>query len=205
VRKELTDRKELDMAETETTLNLATTRLFPRQLPRVSWGALFAGFFAGVGLLLLLLSLGAATGLTTIDLRDTASFAKMGVGAGIWDGLAAIIAAFVAAWAMGRLSSAVDRTSGMLHGVALWGLTWFVGLWVGVSALGQAQTAGALAGEAVAGDRAGAWGAFLAAAFTLVASALGGASGVGSHLKAIAREVAERAPIETRPLEPQRA
>jgi hypothetical protein len=216
-----------------------------RRLERVSWGALFAGFMVGVGVLFLLLSLGAAVGLTTVDARDLSSWKNMGIGVGIWGGISAIIASFFSAWVAGRLSTSPDRTAGMLHGAALWGLTWFVGLWMGAAAItgaaraagsaaqtaaqtggqaaaqqpgaaqealqgaqqeaqqaiGQTQAqAGQIAESATTGGRAGAWGAFVAAVFTLVASALGGAAGAAGRVKAIA----EREPIATRPLAPQR-
>jgi hypothetical protein len=201
-----------------------------RRLDKVSWGALLAGFFVGVGALFLLLSLGAAVGLTSVDARDLSSWKNMGIGVGIWGGISAIVAAFFSAWAAARLSTAVDRRGGMLHGAALWGLTWAVGLWLGAMAVGgavggaakaagtAAQTAatGANAAspqqkaraqasapserevkaqareklddvkanadeigeKAATGGKAGAWGAFLAALFTLGASALGGMMGI---------------------------
>ncbi|HYD43354.1 MAG TPA: hypothetical protein VEB43_21145 [Anaeromyxobacter sp.] len=228
------------MAEAETMVYGAA-----RRLERVSWGALFAGFMVGVGVLFLLLSLGAAVGLTTVDARDLSSWKNMGIGVGIWGGISAIIASFFSAWVAGRLSTSPDRTAGMLHGAALWGLTWFVGLWMGAAAItgaaraagsaaqtaaqaggqaaaqqpgaaqqalqgaqqeaqeaiGQAQAQGGqIAESATTGGRAGAWGAFVAAVFTLVASGLGGAAGAAGRVKAIA----EREPVSTRPLAPQR-
>jgi hypothetical protein len=227
------------MAELETTLVHGAAR----RLERVSWGALFAGFFVGVGALFLLLSLGAAVGLTSVDARDISSWKNMGIGVGVWGGVSAIIASFFSAWVAGRLSTSPDRTAGTLHGAALWGLTWFVGLWMGIAALqGAASAAGSAAqtaaqaaaqqatpGErqqaqqgvqqqaqgamnqvqqsapqiaegAASGGKAGAWGAFLAAVFTLVASGIGGAAGAASRVK----EIAAREPVETRPLAPQR-
>jgi hypothetical protein len=228
------------MAEAETMVYGAA-----RRLERVSWGALFAGFMVGVGVLFLLLSLGTAVGLTSVDARDLSSWKNMGIGVGIWGGISAIVASFFSAWVAGRLSTSPDRTAGMLHGAALWGLTWFVGLWMGAAAItgaarvagSAAQTAAETGGQAAAqrpdaardaaqgaqqqaqqaldqaqanateiaekateGGKAGAWGAFLAAAFTLLASGLGGAAGAAGRVKAIA----EREPISTRPLAPQR-
>jgi hypothetical protein len=222
------------MAETEALVHGAA-----RRLERVSWGALIAGFFVGVGTLFLLLSLGAAVGLTSVDAREITSWKNMGIGVGVWGGISAIIASFFSAWVAGRLSSSPDRTAGVLHGAALWGLTWFVGLWMGVSALtGAASVAGSaaqtaaesaaqsgmqpspdaaqqaqqqaqqqlqqnapeVAQQAASGGRAGAWGAFLAAVFTLLASAFGGAAGAANRVK----EIAAREPVQGRPLAPQR-
>lgn len=141
------------MAEAETMVYGAA-----RRLERVSWGALLAGFMVGVGVLFLLLSLGTAVGLTSVDARDLSSWKNMGIGVGIWGGIAAIIASFFSAWVAGRLSTSPDRTAGMLHGAALWGLTWFVGLWMGAAAItgaarvagGAAETAAQAGGQAAA-------------------------------------------------------
>jgi hypothetical protein len=175
-----------------------------RRQVRVSWGALLAGFFVDVGLLLLLLSLAAGMSLTRVDVREPATWFQVGPRAGIWGGIAAIVASFFAAWVTGRLSSAPDRVSGMLHGVVLWGVWWFAALWLGLSAaVGAAQVAGgAHAAAQAAGAGSGeAWSAFLASAFTLLASALGGMGGTARQLRAAER----REPVEvSHRLEPQR-
>lgn len=138
-----------------------------RRLDKVRWGALFAGFFVGIGALFLLLSLGAAIGLTSVDPRDLGSWRAMGIGVGIWGGICAIIAAFCSAWVAARLSTAADRTGGMLHGVTLWGLTWAVGLWVGAMAIGGAVGgAGRAAGAAAGATGDAASGSGLSAAVT---------------------------------------
>lgn len=221
-------------------------------LDRASWGALFAGFFVGLGLLFLLLTLGAAVGFTTVDPRDAQSWRNAGLVAGIWGGISAIIASFGSAWVAGRLSQSVDRGGGALHGLALWGLTWAVLLWVSATlvtgavggaasaagtamqaagdtaagsvsgqdaeraaqgareqvsgAIGQAQqqieqNKGEVASAAASGGKKGAWGAFLAALFTMIASAIGGAAGA-PHL--VRQPVAYETQVPSRPLEPQR-
>jgi hypothetical protein len=120
-----------------------------RKLDRASWGALFAGFFVGIGVLFLLLSLGAAIGLSSVDPREMASWKNMGLGVGIWGGISAIIASFFSAWVTARLSTSVDRTGGILHGVALWGLTWAAGLVIGFMAVsGVVASAAKVAGSA---------------------------------------------------------
>jgi hypothetical protein len=142
------------MTTTTTTSEMAVPR--PRKLDKVRWGALFAGFFVGVGALFLLLSLGAAVGLTSVDPRDLGSWKTMGIGVGIWGGISAIISAFCSAWVASRLSTATDRTGGMLHGVALWGLTWAVTLWVGAMAIGGAVSGAGRAAGAAASATGGA-------------------------------------------------
>ena len=225
-----------------TTVDSAAVHGAARRLNGVSWGALLAGFFVGAGTLFLLLSLGAAVGLTSVDARHISSWKHMGIGVGIWGGISAIIASFFSAWVASRLSTAETRTGGILHGSALWGLTWAVGLCIGFLAVSGAvegaakvagtaaesaaqaasgassqerrEAAGALpsgqqlqqqarekldeakqnapeAGEAAAsGGRKGAWGAFLAALFTLLASAAGGAMGIPERARVIATRAA---------------
>lgn len=134
-----------------TTVSTGAAPAAPRALDRASWGALFAGFFVGVGTLFLLLSLGAAIGFTAIDPRDLGSWKTLGIGAGVWGGVAAIVAAFFSAWVAARLCTATDRAGGILHGVTLWGLTWAVALWVGAMAIGGAVSSAAGAAGAAGG------------------------------------------------------
>jgi hypothetical protein len=62
------------------------------------------------------------------------------------------------------------------------------------------QNAGQVEEQAAGVGKAGAWGAFLAAVFTLIASGLGGAAGVPERGRATA---ARALAPDTRPLEPQ--
>lgn len=115
-------------------------------LNRVSWGALFAGFFFGFAAWMLLLALGAGIGLAAFDARDVGQWQGFGLGFGIWGVVAAIIAFFFAAWLAARLSQADSRPAGMLHGAALWGFMLVVGLWAATMAV--VRTAGAAASAA---------------------------------------------------------
>lgn len=201
------------------------------RLDRPSWGAILAGFFVGVGTLFLLLSLGAAIGLTSVSPGEFYSWKHMGMGVGIWGGISSIIASFLSAWTVSRVSAtASDKTGGALHGTILWGLTLAVGLGIGSLAVASAvnrsgaraasqldreassapATRGDPAGavlapelqqrgqdglrqeqgnttrldEAVAADvRKGAWGTFLVALLTLIASAAGGALGAQDRVR----------------------
>lgn len=110
---------------------------------RVSWGALFAGFFFGFGIWLLLLALGAGIGLATFDPKDVSNWQGLGVGFGIWGVIAGVISMFLAGWLAARLSATDERASGMLHGLAVWGLMIVAGLWIATMAV--TRTAGAAA------------------------------------------------------------
>jgi hypothetical protein len=216
-------------------------------LERASWGALFAGLFVGTGTLFLLLALGAAVGFTAVDPRNFDSWKNAGIGVGIWGGVSAIVASFFSAWVTGRLSGAWTRLGGALHGIALWGLTWAMTMWLGAmlvggtvrGAAGAARTAAetaAQSGQLSQGDvqqgqaavqqqvegakqqlrdragevsqaagkagKTGAWGAFLAALFTLLASAVGGASGIARRQAVIARAAAGHGSLVSDPARP---
>ncbi len=124
------------------------------QLYRVSWGALFAGFFFGLGAWLLLLALGAGIELAKFDPRDLGNVQGLGLGMGIWSIAAAMISLFFAGWMAARLSASSERLQGLLHGVALWGLTLIAGVWIAssavakVAATGTSGAVGQAAGEA---------------------------------------------------------
>jgi hypothetical protein len=123
---------------------------------RVSWGALFAGFFVGFGVWLLLLALGAGIGLAAFDPKDLGNWQGLGIGFGIWGVIAGIIALFIAGFVASRLSAAEDRNEGVLHGIALWGFMLVAGLWIASTAVtrvvsGAAQAAGTAA-QAASGD-----------------------------------------------------
>jgi hypothetical protein len=113
---------------------------------RVSWGALFAGFFFGFAIFLLLLSLGAGIGFTAFDPTDVGQWRGLGVGFGIWGVICGIVAMFVAGWLTARLSSEDTRRGGMLHGATLWGFMVVAGVWAATAAV--TRTAGAAASAA---------------------------------------------------------
>ncbi len=131
---------------------MATWSLREPLLERVRWGALFAGFFFGFGVWMILLALGAGIGFAAFDPRDLQSWQGLGVGFGIWGVIAGIIAMFLAAWLAARMSAAGTRLTGMLHGAALWGFMVVAGLWIASMAVaGTASKAADVAGGALQG------------------------------------------------------
>lgn len=125
---------------------MATVTLREPLLDRVSWGALFAGFFFGFAAWMLLLSLGAGIGFAAFDPRDLGQWQGLGIGFGIWGVVSGIGAMFLAGWLTARLSQAASRPAGMLHGAALWGFMLVAGLWIATMAV--TRTAGAAASAA---------------------------------------------------------
>jgi hypothetical protein len=138
---------------------MATATLRQPLYDRVSWGSLFAAFFFGFGIWMLLLALGAGIGFAAFDPRDLGSWQGLGIGFGIWGVIAGIVAMFLAGWLAARLSAADTREGGMLHGAALWGFMIVAGIWIATMAVtrtagaaaqavgGAAQAAGEVAGQ----------------------------------------------------------
>ncbi len=131
---------------------MATLAVRQPLLERVSWGALFAGFFFGFGAFMVLLALGAGIGFSAFDPKDLSSWQGLGIGFGIWGAIAGIISMFLAGWLAARLSRADTRLGGMLHGAALWGFMLVAGLWIATMAVaGTASKAADVAGNAAQG------------------------------------------------------
>jgi len=122
---------------------MATMALRQPLVDRVSWGALFAGFFFGFGIWMILLALGAGIGIFSFDPRDLGQWQGLGVGFGVWGVISGVVAMFVAGWLAARLSVSESRPAGMLHGAALWGFMIVAGLWIATMAV--VRTAGAAA------------------------------------------------------------
>ncbi len=145
-------------------MDMATVLLKQPLLQRLSWGALFAGFFFGFGVWMLLLALGAGIGFSAFNPRDLSHWQGLGLGFGIWGVIAGIVALFLAAWVTARVSTSESKLAGMLHGAALWGFMLVAGIWVAAMAVGTAAGTAARAAEA--------------------ASAMGAAEGVAPSLEA---------------------
>jgi hypothetical protein len=103
---------------------------------RFSWGAVFAGVVAALGVWILLYALGLALGLSTINPEQSTSMRGSGIFTGIWSLLVPLIALFVGGMVAGRGSGPVTRFEGSLHGLIVWGMTTLVGFWMVVSFFG---------------------------------------------------------------------
>ena len=90
--------------------------------PRVSWGAVFAGAVAAVGLWMLLYAFGLAIGASTLNVQDAGSAKATGIFTGIWGAVAPLIALFVGGIVAGRGAGVDRRGDGALHGFVTWAL-----------------------------------------------------------------------------------
>jgi hypothetical protein len=122
---------------------------------RLSWGAIFAGFFVALTLHFVLALLGAAIGLAAWDPDSPGGIGggEVAAGLGIWAALSALVALFIGGATTGRLAGILRRSDGMLHGVVLWAVTtvailWLVASGVGMVLGGAFRVAGAATGVA---------------------------------------------------------
>lgn len=107
------------------------------------WGALWGGLFVAVGIFLLLNMLGMAIGFGVLDPFHSETFRDVGIGAVVWAAIAQVVALFVGGIVAARQAGLVDRFTGMLHGVVLWGFVTVISMAFSVAVVGSAMSAGA--------------------------------------------------------------
>lgn len=136
-------------------------RMFERTGFRLSWGAILAGLVIALVAQIVLSVLGIAVGATLWDPGDPAR--ALGIGAGIWVAVSALLALFAGGLVTGRLAGVLTPGDAALHGGVMWGLSILVTIWLtatGVGAVvgGAFQLAGGAAGAATGliGDDVGA-------------------------------------------------
>lgn len=120
---------------TETT----ALRPAPAAHRRVSWGAIFAGFFITIVIQLTLTLLGAAIGAATINpLQEQNPTQGLALGSAIWLGISGLISLWVGTCVAGRLAGGPRRADGLLHGVVTWSLAELAMVLLLTSAVGGA-------------------------------------------------------------------
>jgi hypothetical protein len=111
--------------------------VYPSTISRISWGAIFAGTVVAFVAQILFTLLGLAIGLTIVEpMTGQAPWEGVGIGAGIWWVVTALISLFLGGWAAGRLAGMPLRQDAMLHGVVVWGLVTFVSVFFAISGVG---------------------------------------------------------------------
>jgi hypothetical protein len=111
--------------------------VYPSTISRISWGAIFAGTVVAFVAQILFTLLGLAIGLTIVEpMTGQAPWEGVGIGAGIWWVVTALISLFLGGWTAGRLAGMPLRQDAMLHGVVVWGLITFVSLFFAISGVG---------------------------------------------------------------------
>jgi hypothetical protein len=178
------------------------TEVHPSTISRLSWGAIFAGTVVAFVAQILFTLLGLAIGLTIVEpMTGQAPWEGVGIGAGIWWVVTALISLFLGGWAAGRLSGMPLRQDAMLHGVVVWGLVTFVSVFFAISGVGAVasgpigtiqQAMRQMIGQAgqidqmdlTGGVMMSAWWAFGALLAGVIAVAIGAALGAPRDLPA---------------------
>ena len=116
----------------------------------ISWGALFAGAAAALGMWVLLYALGLALGLSTVDPKDSDTLRATGVFTGIWGLATPLVALFIGGLVAGRSAGPLSRGGGAIHGLVVWSLTALAGLYLVVNLFGSALGSAVAVGQNVA-------------------------------------------------------
>lgn len=127
---------------------------------RVRWGPILAGLFTAIASQLVLSSLGAAIGLSSIANSGAprSDAGDVGSAVGIWSIISLLISLFIGGWITTRAAGPMSKSSALLNGAILWATTLAISAWLlssGVSgafgivasnageAINQAQQSGA--------------------------------------------------------------
>jgi hypothetical protein len=131
--------------------------------PPISWGAILAGVVFVLAISWLLYLLGVALGLTVVGPAEMPEAGEeLGWSAAIWILVTSLIAFFLGGLFAARIAGIIDKTEGMLHGLAVWGLSTLLALLLGtagVSTLLQTGQSLVKGGAALGTMAAGAIGA----------------------------------------------
>lgn len=105
---------------------------------RVSWGAIFAGVAVALVMHILLGVLGVAVGATAVDPAQEADpMSGLGIGAGIFFVVSALIALFAGGYTAGALAIIQDRGDRTLHGLTTWAVVTILSFYLIFSGLGS--------------------------------------------------------------------
>ena len=128
------------IATTETTSTGSEVSVLDKPFDRISWGAIFAGTFTTIAIMLVLSLIGMGVGLSTIDPKsgDNPSGQAIGIGAVVWWAVSSLISMWIGGMVAGRAAASF---SGYLHGLITWATVTLLSLLLLSSAIG-----GALAG-----------------------------------------------------------
>lgn len=88
---------------------------------RISWGAIFAGFFVALVSLVVLTTLGTAARLTVLGsaAQDTTAISGTML---VYQAFAAFISLYLGGWATSRFTARETRTEAIFSGLVLWGM-----------------------------------------------------------------------------------
>lgn len=103
----------------------------------ICWGAIIAGVFTVLSILVVLNLIGIAIGLGTIDPTEESEPLKgLGTGTVIWWGLSNLIAIFAGGYVAARVGTSLTNTHGMIQGFLTWAFYAVLSVYLVTSAAG---------------------------------------------------------------------
>lgn len=120
------DEKVVTTGTSAATEGVAVTAEVESGFSKLSWRSIFGGTFAALGVWLLLGAFGLAIGLSAVSPQDP-SLRGVDIWLGVWALIVPILAMFVGTLVATRSSAALHRSTGILYGVVVWGVTSFLG------------------------------------------------------------------------------
>ncbi|MCO4753960.1 MAG: hypothetical protein KC478_05735 [Bacteriovoracaceae bacterium] len=111
-------------------------------LPRVSWGAIFAGLVLALAVQFMLGLLGTGIGLVSANPQDGMNFSALGLGSIIWMALVFLVSLFVGGYVASRLSTNIKSFAGTINSLVVWTLV--VGLNFAIAGSGVSKLATSL-------------------------------------------------------------
>ena len=166
----------------------------------LDWGAIVAAVISGLGLTLLLVTIGAAIGIEAADDDSGDNAGRIAAGVGTWAVISALLGTLLGNFIGGRFSRWQSPGSATYHGITSWALATLISAWLGASGAlgllgsalsredadpGRAAGGGAAAG---AGDEVadpiswGGWALALGRVLPLLAAIIGWHLGSRSRL-----------------------
>lgn len=101
---------------------------------QVSWGGIWGGVLIGLGLLLLLTSLGLALGVSVVDPQSDNG--ALGIGAALWAAISLLLSLYVGGMASTRIGAIFDKTTGLFEGALVWVLSLLLIVYLAGSGIG---------------------------------------------------------------------
>ena len=168
----------------------------------LDWGAILASVVAGLGVTILLVTLGAAAGIEAADDNNGENAGRIAAGVGTWAVISSIIGTLVGTFIGGRFSRMQSPGSATYHGLTSWALGTLITVWLGAtgalgllgSALSRDGGGAAAGGTAGGGEEAadviswGGWALALGMLLNLLTAIIGWHLGSRSRLTDVERE-----------------
>lgn len=125
----------------------SVSTIVPREAPRTSWSAIFAGTFVFLAIELTFgVVLGMAVFASVANPSAARPVAGMSTGIGIWMIVVSIIALYFGGRTAGHLSGVVRKLNGLYHGLVTFGLSCFAAILI--TSMAITSTVGAAANAA---------------------------------------------------------